>query len=190
MAHGEADSSDPAGDGRARNLWLEEALEGEEDAPALEGDAHADICIVGGGFTGLWTALRLKEHDPSLDVVLIEADVCGGGPSGRNGGLVLSWWAKIQALEQLCGTEEALRLARASAAGVADIGAFCAKHGIAADFRHEGWLWTATSPAQIGAWNDSITLLEELGEEPFVTLEPEEVVRRASSPAHLAGVFE
>jgi hypothetical protein len=51
-------------------------------------------------------------------------------------------------------------------------------------------LWTATSPAQIGAWNDSITRLEELGEEPFVTLEPEEVVRRASSPAHLAGVFE
>jgi hypothetical protein len=51
-------------------------------------------------------------------------------------------------------------------------------------------LWTATSPAQIGAWNDSITRLEELGEEPFVTLEPEEVVRRAASPAHLAGVFE
>src|SRR5439155_21407310 len=118
-----------------RSLWLDEALVGEEDAPPLEGDVSADVCIVGGGFTGLWTALSLKEQEPSLDVVLVEADVCGAGASGRNGGFVLSWWAKFGALERLCGTEEALRLARASASGVAGVGAFCAENGDDADFR-------------------------------------------------------
>ena len=69
----------------------------------LEREEHADICIVGGGYTGLWTALKLKEHDPSLDVVIVEADVCGGGASGRNGGFVMSWWSKFLKLEHLCG---------------------------------------------------------------------------------------
>jgi putative aminophosphonate oxidoreductase len=173
-----------------RSLWLDEALEGEKDAPRLEGEIHADVCIVGGGFTGLWTALRLKEREPSLDIVLVEADVCGAGASGRNGGFVLSWWAKFRALEELCGTDDALRLARASAQGVADIGAFCAEHGIDAEFRHDGWLWTATSPAQVGAWDATVARVEQLGERPFVRLEPHEVAQRAASPVHLAGVFE
>jgi putative aminophosphonate oxidoreductase len=173
-----------------RSLWLDEALAGEEDAPPLEGDIRADVCIVGGGFTGMWTALRLRERDPSLDVALIEADLCGGGASGRNGGFVLSWWAKFRTLEAICGAEEALRLARASATGVAEIGAFCTENGIDAEFRHDGWLWTATSPAQIGAWDGTLERLMELGEHPFVRLESDEVARRAASPVHLAGVFE
>ena len=173
-----------------RSLWLEEALAGEEDAPRLEGDIRADVCIVGGGFTGLWTAIHLKEREPSLDVVLVEADVCGAGPSGRNGGFVLSWWAKFRALQDACGTDEALRLARASARGVAEIGEFCERNGIDAHFRHDGWLWTASNAAQIGAWEGTVTRLEQLGERPFMPLEPEEVARRAASPVHLAGVFE
>ena len=173
-----------------RSLWLDEALAGEETGPPLQGAERADVCIVGGGFTGLWTALRLKEQEPSLDVVLVEADVCGAGASGRNGGFALSWWAKFSALEQLCGTEEALRLARASASAVAEIGAFCAENGIDAHFRHDGWLWTATSPAQVGAWEGTIAQVESLGERPFERLEPEQVAERAASPAHLAGVFE
>jgi len=173
-----------------RSLWLDEALAGEEDAPPVEGEIRADVCIVGGGFTGLWTALQLKVREPGVDVALVEADVCGAGASGRNGGFVLSWWAKFLALEELCGVEEALHLARASASGVTEIGAFCAENGINAHFRNDGWLWTATSPAQVGAWDDTLARAEELGERPFVRLDPEEVARRAASPTHLAGVFE
>ena len=136
-----------------RSLWLDEALAGEEDAPRLEGEERTDVCIVGGGYTGLWTALRIKELDPAVDVALVEADVCGGGPSGRNGGFVLSWWAKFAKLEHLCGAEEAVRLARASADAVAAIGEFCREHGIDAHYRHDGWLWAATSAAQAGAWD-------------------------------------
>jgi putative aminophosphonate oxidoreductase len=173
-----------------RSIWLEEALRGETEAPRLEGEERAGVCIVGGGYTGLWTALRLKEVDPALDVVLVEADVCGGGPSGRNGGFVLSWWAKFGTLRKLCGTQEALRLARASAEAVTAVGEFCAQHGIQAHFRPEGWLWAATSPAQIGAWDPVVAELERHGERPFEQLTRAEVARRAVSDRHLAGVFE
>ena len=138
-----------------RSLWLDEALAGEEDAPRLEGEERADVCVVGGGYTGLWTALRLKELDPAVDVTLVEADVCGGGPSGRNGGFVLSWWAKFTKLEHLCGAEEAVRLARASADAVAAVGEFCSEHGVDAHYRYDGWLWAATSAAQAGAWDET-----------------------------------
>ena len=88
-----------------RPFWLEQALKTEtsETCPALQGDIRADVCIVGGGYTGLWTAIMLKEQNPGLEVVLIEADICGAGASGRNGGCALSWSAKYFTLERLFG---------------------------------------------------------------------------------------
>ena len=156
----------------ARSLWLEEALRGTADAPRLEGEERADVCVVGGGYTGLWAALALKEHEPSLDVALVEADVCGGGASGRNGGFVMSWWNKFMTLEKLCGREEALALAAASAEAVSELGSFCVTNGLAAHFRHDGWLWTATSEAQIGAWDAVVAACEQAGVRPFEALEP------------------
>jgi putative aminophosphonate oxidoreductase len=174
-----------------RSLWLQEALrDGEEACAPLHGDVRADVCIAGGGFTGLWTALALTERDPSLDVIVVERDICGGGASGRNGGFVLSLWAKFQALETVCGTAEALRLARASADAVGRIAAFCREHGIDAHVREDGWLWTATNRAQIGAWDSTLAALEAHGEHPFERLAPDEVARRSGSASHLAGVFE
>ena len=173
-----------------RSLWLEEALTDAEDVPRLEGDERADICIVGGGFTGLWTAIRLKEHDPALDVVLVEADVCGSGASGRNGGFVLTWWAKFGTLKKVCGGDEAIRLARASAQAVDGIGAFCVEHGIDAHYRRDGWLWAATSGAQLGAWEETLAATARYGEDPFERLEPGEAARRAGETTHLGGVYE
>ena len=82
----------------SRVWWLEEALAagfGGEAAPPLEGDTDADVAIVGGGYTGLWTALALKEREPGLDVVVLEADECGRGPSGRNGGFCHGYWSHL-----------------------------------------------------------------------------------------------
>ena len=173
-----------------KSLWLDEALPGEEDAPRLQGEERADVCIVGGGYTGLWTALRLKELDSALDVALVEADVCGGGASGRNGGFVLSWWAKFGTLKKVCGAEEAVRLATVSAEAVDEIGSFCREHEIDAHYRRDGWLWTATSEAQLGAWDETVDAAEAAGLQPFKRLEPEEVARRAGERTHLGGVFE
>jgi glycine/D-amino acid oxidase-like deaminating enzyme len=171
------------------SAWLREAGPIEPLA-ALEGSRHAEICIVGGGFTGMWTALRIKQLEPDRDVVLIEADVCGSGASGRNGGFVLTFWHHFISLERVCGSAEAVRLALASADAIGEIGAFCEQHGIDAQFRPDGWMWAATNASQVGAWDSTIAAIERHGERPFERLSPDEVVARTGSPAHLAGVFE
>jgi len=78
-----------------RSWWLREALAGEpaglgarDAAPPLAGSETADVVILGGGYTGLWTAWRITELEPGARIVIVEADICGGGPSGRNGGFV------------------------------------------------------------------------------------------------------
>ena len=171
--------------------WLTEAgLSQDDAAPPLDGDRRADICIVGGGYAGLWTAIRLKERDPSIDVAIIEKSVCGAGASGRNGGFVLSWWAKFGSLSKICGAEEAVRLAQASADAVGEIGRFCAEHGIEAHYRGDGWLWAATSAPQAGSWNALLDILAHRQQYPFERWEPETVKRRSGSDRHIAGVFE
>ncbi len=174
-----------------RSLWLDEALgaPGEDDAPPLLSQVAADVCIVGGGYTGLWTALRVKELEPSSEVVVVEADICGGGASGRNGGFVLSWWAKFGTLRKVAGTDEALRLARASADAVSAIGDFCDANGIAG-YRRDGYMWAATNPSQVDAWRSTVEALDSIGERPFELWAPDAVAGRCGSSEHLAGAFE
>jgi glycine/D-amino acid oxidase-like deaminating enzyme len=173
-----------------RSLWLEQVAGDAPDAPPLAGRQSADVAIIGGGLVGLWTAIRLKEAEPACDVVLLEQDICGGGASGRNGGFVLSWWPKLSSLSALLGPEEAIRVARSSEEAITEIQQFCAAHVIDADFRRGGWLWTATSQAQVGAWDGLLDLCARHGVEPFRELPPDEVGHRAGSPIHRAGVFE
>ena len=59
-----------------RSLWLDEALSADDiAAPPLEGAARADVAIMGGGYAGLWTAIRIKQREPSCDVVVLEQDI-------------------------------------------------------------------------------------------------------------------
>ena len=175
-----------------RSLWLQEALRAETavDSQELLEETTADVCIVGGGYTGLWAALRIKELEPDADVVLIEQDICGGGPSGRNGGFALTWWSKLPTLVKRVGEEEAFRLAKLSEDAVTEIGAFCEREGIDAHFHQGGWLWTATSPAQVGAWQSSVDAAEAHGAHPYEILSAEQVQARTGSPVHLGAAFE
>lgn len=172
-----------------KSWWLREVAPVAEVTP-LQECKRADVCVVGGGFTGLWTALRIKELAPSAEVVLIEADVCGAGASGRNGGFAMTFWHHFLGLESACGTPAALWLARASVDAVEELGTFCQGHSIDAHYRRDGWLWTATNAAQLDAWQRTITAIERHGEEPFVRVAPEELQARSGSRAHIAGVLE
>ncbi|MBT5674967.1 MAG: FAD-dependent oxidoreductase [Rhodospirillaceae bacterium] len=171
--------------------WLDEApLAPQDEAPRLKGDIRADVCIIGGGYCGLWTALALKAREPSLDIVIVEKNRCGDGASGRNGGFVLSWWRSIAALKNVCSTEEAFRLAAASADCINEIADFCRAHAIDCDFRHDGWLWAATNQAQDGAWRSAIETLAGQQVHPFEQWPREKVAARTGSDRHLSGVFE
>jgi len=178
---------------KTRSLWLQEALAQEAGpaSPPLQGGLMTDVAIVGGGYTGLWTALRIKELDPSVDVTILEADICGGGASGRNGGLVLGWYAKLKYLIAVCGEEEGVRLAKAATAAVDEIGAFCDAHGIEAYYRKAGTLNVATTPMHVRDWSAQVALLERHGIHGAErVLEPGEAAARGGSPRYLGGIFQ
>ncbi len=178
---------------QGHSYWLDEALAAEAADPIaqpLAGANRADVCIVGGGYTGLWTALALKEHDPSLDVALIEARYCGYGASGRNGGFLMSWSPKFAIFAEKFGLQEAVRLNRLSAANVVEIGTFCAENGIDSEYRRNGWLWVASNRAQQNAWRPTLDLLEKAGESTFVHMDAAEARRRAGSDVVTGAVFE
>ena len=96
----------------------------------LDGDASADVVVIGGGYLGLWTAWHLLELEPSLDVLVLEASVCGHGPSGRNGGFCETLWGDAPTLRERSGDAAALAVCRASEDAVRGIGEWCAANGV------------------------------------------------------------
>ena len=110
---------------------------------AARGNVGADVLVVGGGH-------RLDRPsparaEPGLDVVVVERDICGGGPSGRNGGFCGGLW-DLEELVARFGEERAVELLEASLASVAEIGAWCERHGVDAWYTRGGDLGLATSP--------------------------------------------
>jgi glycine/D-amino acid oxidase-like deaminating enzyme len=117
--------------------------------PPLPGDRDADVCIVGGGFTGLWTAYLLARARPGLRVVVLERERVGFGASGRNGGwLTPAFAAPRERLAQVHGHAAVVALERALRDSVAGVLAACAEEAIACDALAGGVLRVARGPAQ------------------------------------------
>ncbi|MFF9067878.1 NAD(P)/FAD-dependent oxidoreductase [Streptomyces sp. NPDC014891] len=125
----------------------------QDGAPAprepLPGDTSADVCIVGGGYTGLWTAYYLKKAVPFLDITVLEAKFCGYGASGRNGGWLYNGIAGRDRYARLHGHEAAVRLQQAMNATVTEVLDVCDTEKIEADQHRGGVLEVALSPAQL-----------------------------------------
>ncbi|MBC9732241.1 FAD-dependent oxidoreductase [Nocardioides sp. zg-578] len=132
----------------SRPLWRDTAPEAPARAP-LPGDRDADVAIVGGGYTGLWTAYSLLVADPTLRVVVLEAEQVGHGASGRNGGWCSALFpASIAALTAMAGREAALAQHRAMRETVAEVGRTTAAEGIDCHYARGGTLVAARSRAQ------------------------------------------
>src|SRR3954451_20975289 len=147
-------------------FWLEQALAaaaGAAACPPLAGAASADFCVVGGGYTGLWTALELLEEAPDARVVVLEAGACGFGASGRNGGWMTSWVDELDGLADRFGEGRALWLADESSATIGRIERFTQENGIDCHFRGGGGLWVASSPAQVEIVDGAIATAARLG---------------------------
>jgi glycine/D-amino acid oxidase-like deaminating enzyme len=165
--------------------WLEEAPPDPEE-PALAGDAEADVAVVGGGYTGLWTALTLRRRDPALRVMVLEGERVGLGPSGRNGGFCHGLWVSLRWLHELFGAEAALRTAAAS------LGVYDAVHALGEDVwaREGGMLKVATTERQEPAIDRAVRTAAELGvPDEAVALTREEVAARCRSPVFRRGVW-
>lgn len=168
-------------------FWLDDP-DRPQATPALVGDTACDLLVVGGGYTGLWTALVAKERDPSMDVVLIEADEAGGAASGRNGGFCESslthglanglqrWPEEIGLLE---------RLGRENLQAIEDT---IERHGIDCSWERTGSLVVATEPYQVEGLKEEAETLARFGANP-VLLDAEEVRAEIDSPTFLGGVW-
>ncbi|HEY5057820.1 MAG TPA: FAD-dependent oxidoreductase [Gaiellaceae bacterium] len=173
--------------------WLEQALAAEGNpaaAPPLAGDATADVAIVGGGYTGLWTALALRERDPGLRVTLLEAEICGHGPSGRNGGFLHGYWASLASLLPVLGEEDAVRLCRAAEAIVPGVRSFAESRSEDVWLRAGGMLMVSAAAAQDAAVERAVLAAARAGRpEQAVQLSADELAARCASPAFRRGVY-
>jgi len=173
----------------AYGYWLEEAGD-VAPLPELEGERSADVVVVGGGYTGLWAAWHVKSLEPEARVVVLEADVCGRGPSGRNGGFCNSMWFSLPNMRRGWGDAAGLAVARAARDAIDGVEAFCREEGVDAWFRRGGYLQVSTAPAHDGAWEETRAACAELGEVGAVEpLDPAGVAARCASPAFRGGAF-
>ncbi len=160
------------------------------DCPALASDITADVVIVGGGFTGLWTAYFLTEIKPDLRIVVLEQDICGGGPSGRNGGFASGWWDELDGLVALYGAEAAVKSCRAISESINSIGQFCWTNGIGAWFKKSGYMYAITADAHEKLCEEMVALARQVGApDELCELTAAEVRARCESPAFRGGAY-
>ena len=165
--------------------WLEEAPP-DQAAPALAHNVDADVAIVGGGYCGLWTALALKERAPELRVVLVESELCGHGPSGRNGGFLHGYWSMLAWAREVLGDARALELARAGDRVLPAVRAL----GEDVWLREAGMLEVATTTRQEEALARAVETARVLGApDEAIPLSREEVAARCRSPQFRNGVL-
>ncbi|HEX7245942.1 MAG TPA: FAD-binding oxidoreductase [Solirubrobacterales bacterium] len=173
----------------AHGYWLEEAP-AVEVAPRLAGERSADVVVVGGGYTGMWAAWHVKQLEPGAEVVLLEADRCGHGPSGRNGGFCNVMWFSLPNMRERWGDEAALAVARAVEDAVTEIGEFCASEEVDAWYTPGGYMQVSTAEAHDRVWADALDACRELGvADAIQPLSAERVAERCASPAFRGGAF-
>ena len=172
----------------AEGYWVQEAGR-PEPASALRGTTTADVAVVGGGYLGLWTAWHVLRHAPGARVVVLEAGVCGTGPSGRNGGFVNGLWDKAPTVLGQAGPAAASDLLEAAQASVDAIGAWCDEQGVDAWFRRAPHLEVATAAAQEGGDDGVAAACAAVGRDDEVRpLSAAEVARVCRSPVFGGGL--
>ncbi|MDO8561544.1 MAG: FAD-binding oxidoreductase [bacterium] len=166
--------------------WFSYRNSGAVNEP-LQGTHETDVAIVGGGFTGLWTAYFLKKLDPAVRVSLLEAETIGYGASGRNGGEACPTLdqSHLSAIEHF-GLKEAKKMARI---GKQNYEAF-EKFASDCDFENTGWLYPALSKGHTGSYKEAHAAAQAVGEGGgWQFFNASEMRKQLDSPLYLGGVF-
>ena len=165
-------------------LWLDRL--GQIDRrSALEADTDVDVAIVGGGFSGLWTAYYLVRADPSLRIMVVEKDFCGYGASGRNGGWAEGGLASApEKYAQWSSMAEANRLEQAVRDAVDEIGRISLSESIDCDYAKGGWIRLARNGPQAKRQREEAT-----GEGHGELLEPDAARTYLNATNVRSGIF-
>ena len=166
------------------SMWLDPAVVGPRpDYPSLPGATACDLLVVGGGYTGLWTALHAAERDPGATIVLIEAERIGWAASGRNGGFVEASLTHGAANGKSRWPAEFDQLERLGLDNLNGMQADIEKYGMNVDWQRTGMLNVATEAHQVPWLREAAAA----GEGRF--LDQEQVRAEVDSPTYLAGLF-
>ena len=173
------------------SFWLETAGEDLTPRPSLQGPTNADVAILGAGFTGLWTAYYLLRQDPSLRVVVLEAEIAGFGASGRNGAWCNSAFPVTPGeLMRRFGKEATRDLLLEMRRAVDEVGRVARAEGIDAQYFRGGQLRVARGQAQVPAIEDAYKSAQELGlEEDLLLLDAEETAERIRITGARGGLY-
>jgi len=167
--------------------WLAQRPVG--DPTPLAGTERADVAIVGAGFTGLWTALFLKQLEPSLDVSIVEREVAAHGASGRNAGILSETIDHSHGLAiQHFGEAEARRLAALGEENVRELASFLTDRGIHCDYEPTGRLTVALTEAHLEEARRTVETARRLGLDTYDLLGADEIRGQLDSPLYLGGV--
>lgn len=172
-------------DAKQSPFWLDDLGETPE-RPALTGETTADLVIVGGGFTGLWTAVRAKERDPGRSVVLLEAKRLGWAQSGRNGGFVEASITHGEENGRSRWADEYDTLTRLGMENLDAMERTVQEHGLDVQWERTGELDVATEPHQV-AWLHGTRPAE--GDSDVVLFDRDEVQAQVHSPTYLGGTW-
>ncbi|WP_033822796.1 FAD-binding oxidoreductase [Kitasatospora sp. MBT63] len=182
------DSARALSDARPTPFWLEDP--GRPEAlPALVGDVRCDLLVVGGGYSGLWTALIAKERDPSLDVVLVEGHEVGWAASGRNGGFCAASLTHGfgNGLQRWPG--ELAELERQGAANLQAMEDSLKRYSIDCEWERTGEIDVATEPHQLAELHEVAEAVAEYGLDVTV-LDADQLRREVDSPTFLGGIWD
>jgi glycine/D-amino acid oxidase-like deaminating enzyme len=168
------------------SYWL--AGETPEPSPPLHGAIRVDVAIVGAGFTGLWTAIRLAETEPSLRIVVLEQAFVGFGASGRNGGFCEASLVHGRANGERHFPTEVDRLERLGRDNLRELIAFIHDHGIECDLEETGVLTVADQAHQVAEFRDCVGEANARGDR-LVFLDRAAVQTEVHSPIWQAGVL-
>ncbi len=161
--------------------------------PSLPGPTEADVCIVGGGYTGLWTAYYLAGLRPESRIVVLEAAFAGYGASGRNGGWVTAELPGSRArFARAAGGMAGVRaLEDALRATVDEVERVCAAESISCDFARGGRVSVATTPSQLARMRAGLAAARERGDgdDVYQFLSRDEMAARINVAGALGGVF-
>ena len=175
------------------SLWWDQVVSDDPEAAEpglrLDGDTTADVTVVGGGLTGLWTAYYLTQADPSLDVVVVEAERPGFGASGRNGGWCSALFPRSgSSLARQHGPEAARSMRAAMRDTVTEVGRVAETEGIECDFHAGGTLVLARSEVQLARAQAQVAE-DNLWGDQTVELSAEQARERAAAEGVLGGTW-
>lgn len=178
-------------DARPTPFWLDDPDHRPAPRPALVGHESCDLLVVGGGYSGLWTALLAKERDPARDVVLLEGEEVGWAASGRNGGFCAASLTHGFGNGLARWPQELTTLERLGQANLDAIEEAVTRYGIDCDFERTGEINVATAPHQVAELEEWAAQARALGLGDQLTLLDRDAVRaEADSPTFLAGLWD